>query len=235
MPAIQNSKETIKWLGGVGSTDRGDRVSLNNVAQALVELGEFLIAKAENNLDKNGNRASGKTANSMKLVNLQTNATKMSLDVEIASTYKFLNEGVKGYESGTGKYQFNKPGWGRKKGQKAGSGKVSPMVLAILKWVKNRRIVSKYSAHSSYSDKLKGDKYGATEKKNKQIKALSDAATSQKSLAYAIATNIKKKGIKPTYFFSGKNYSAVESTQKEQKKRFAKAFKLDIIENLKSN
>jgi len=212
MPAIQNSKETIKWLGGVGSTDRGDRVSLNNVAQALVELGEFLIAKAENNLDKNGNRASGKTASSMKLVNLQTNATKMSLDVEILSSYKFLNEGVKGVESGSGKYAF-KTKYPNKK-----------MAGEIKKWLRVRKIVSKYSPVSK------------TEAKNKKIKRMVDSADGRLTgLSYAISTNIKKHGIKPTYFFSGKNYSAIEATQREQKKRFAKAFKLDIIENLKSN
>ena len=210
MPGIQNNKDTIKWLGGIGSSDRGDKVPLNHVATALVELGEFLIVTAENNLDKKGNRATGNTAASMKIVNVQTNATEMSLDIQIASTYKFLNEGVKGVESGSGKYAF-KTKYPNKK-----------MALALLKWVKNRRIVSKYKAISE------------TEEKNKKIKAISDAATSQKALAYAMATNIKKKGIKATYFFSGKSYSAVEATKKEQKKRFATAFKLDIIENLKN-
>lgn len=229
MPGIQNNSSTLKWLGGVGSSDKGDRVSLNHVAQALVELGDFLITEARHNLDKGGNVASGQTSKSMNIENLQTNATKMSIDVVIDSSYKFLDQGVKGYESGTGKFQFKKPGWGRKKGGKP-SGKVSPMVLAILKWIKHRRVVSKYKAHSSYSDNLKGKNYGATEKKNKSIKAASDAATSQKSLAYAIATNIKKRGIKPTYFFT----KAVKATEKEQRKRFAQAFKLDIIENLKN-
>jgi hypothetical protein len=212
MPGIQNSNSTLKWLGGVGSTDKGDRVSLNNVATALVELGEFLIVKAERNLDKKGNRATGKTASSMKLVNLQTNATKMSLDVEIISTYKFLNDGVKGVESGTGKYAF-KSKYPNKK-----------MAGEIKKWLRVRKIVSKYAPISK------------TESKNKKINKMVQSADGKLTgLSYAIATNIKKKGIKPTYFFSGKNYSAVEMTQKEQKKRFAKAFKLDIIENLKSN
>lgn len=223
MPGIQNNKDTIKWLGGIGSTDRGDKVPLNHVATALVELGEFLIVTAENNLDKKGNRATGNTAASMKIVNVQTNATKMSLDIQIASTYKFLNEGVKGYESGSGKYQFKKPNWGRNTGQKSGKGKTPEIVLAIKKWLRVRRIVSKYAPISK------------TESKNKKIKKLVDSADGRLTgLSYAIATNIKKKGIKATHFFSGKSYSAVEATKREQKKRFATAFRLDIIENLKN-
>lgn len=224
MPAIQNNKNTLKWLEGVGSSDRGDQVSLNNVATALVELGEFLIAKAQNNLQKKGNVASGGISSSMVISNLQTNARKMSLDIEIDSKYKFINEGVNGVEQNRGSKISFKTKYPNKK-----------MALAILKWVKARRVVSKYSAHSAKSDKLTGKNYGATEKKNKSIREMSLKADSQKSLAYAISTNIKKKGIKPTYFFSGKNYSAVEATKKEQKKRFAKAFRLDIIENLNKN
>ena len=211
MPAIQNSSKTIQWLGGVGSDDKGDKVKLNHVATALVELADFLITTAERNLDKKGNRATGNTAASMKAVNLQTNATKMSIDVQILGTYKFLNEGVKGVESGAGKYAF-KTIYPNKK-----------MAGEIKKWLRVRRIVSKYAPISK------------TEAKNKKIKKLVDSADGKLTgLSYAIATNIKKKGIKPTYFFSGKNYSAVEATQKEQKKRFASAFKLDIIEQLKN-
>ena len=222
MPAIQNNSSTIKWLGGVGGITKSDQVSLNHVATALVELSEFLIDKAQNNLQKGGNVASGGISSSIVIGPVETNATKMSLDVMINSEYKFINSGVKGVESGKGKYAF-KTKFANKK-----------MALAILKWIKVRRVVSKYKAHSAISDNLNGKNKGATEKKNKAVKALSDAATSQKALAYAIATNIKKRGIKPTYFFSGKPYSAVEATKKEQKKRYAKAFKLDIIENLKN-
>lgn len=209
MPGIQNNASTIKWLGGVGSSDRGDRVSLNHVAEALIELGDFLITTARNNLDRGGHVASGETSKSMNISNLQTNATKMSIDIEIASTYKFLNSGVKGVESGEGKYQF-KTKYPNEK-----------MAAAIRAWLRKRKVVTKYKAISK------------TERTNKRIakmvKSKDDRLT---GLSYAISTNIKKHGIKPTYFFSGKQFSAVEKTQKEQKKRFAAAFKLDIIENL---
>lgn len=211
MPGTQNSSNTIKWLGGIGSDDRGDRVSLNNVAKSLIELGEFLITKARTNMDRGGHVASGNTSKSMNIENLQTNSTKMSLDVVIDSKYKFLNDGVKGVESGQGKYSFK---------SKYPNAK---MAKAIREWLRKRKVVTKYKAISK------------TEAKNKKIEKLVKSADGKLTgLSYAISTNIKKHGIKPTYFFSGKSYSAVEATKKEQKKRFAQAFKLDIIENLKN-
>ena len=219
MPGIQNSKKTLDFLGTIGSTDRGDGVTLNNTAAALVELAEFLITEGRRNLEKNGNTATGETATSMIAGPLQTNTNKMHIDISIASTYKFLNDGVKGVEGGTGKYQFKTKRVSKK------------MALAILKWIKRRRVVSKYKAYSSKDQGFKGRQVGKTERKNKAIKALSNSAESQKSLAYAIAANIKKKGIRPTKFFT----NAIEATKRERKERFAKALKLDIIESLNSN
>lgn len=203
MPGIQNKKSTLDFLGTLGISG-GDDVKLGHTAQALVKLAEILIGAAEDNLDKNGNRATGKTASSMKIENLQTQTTKMSLDVVIDKNYKFLDMGVQGTEGGKGKFKF-KTKYPNKK-----------MALAILKWLKVRRIVSKYKPISK------------TESKNKRLKKLSGSSNSQKSLAYAIATNIKKKGIKPTHFFS----DAIKTAKEQQKKVIGDAFRLDIIESL---
>lgn len=202
MPGIQNSKGTLSFLDGLGTKDRGDKVEFNNVGAALVELADFLITEARGNMDKNGNTATGQTASSMKASDVKTNATKLQVDISIDSTYKFLDQGVKGVEGGTGKYQF-KTKYPNKK-----------MALAILKWVRKRGIATKYKAISK------------TEEKNQRIKSLIKKSDNLKGLAYAISTNIKKKGIKPTKFFT----KAIEATKKEQKKRFAEALKLDIIE-----
>lgn len=202
MPGIQNSKGTLSFLDGLGTKDRGDKVEFNNVGAALVELADFLITEARSNMDKNGNTATGQTASSMKASDVKTNATKLQVDISIDSTYKFLDQGVKGVEGGTGKYQF-KTKYPNKK-----------MALAILKWVRKRGIATKYKAISK------------TERKNQRIKRMIKKSDNLKGMAYAISTNIKKKGIKPTKFFT----KAIEATKKEQKKRFAEALKLDIIE-----
>lgn len=202
MPGIQNSKGTLSFLDGLGSNDRGDKVEFNNVGAALVELADFLITEARGNMDKKGNTATGGTAKSMKASDVFTNATKLQVDISIDSTYKFLDQGVKGVEGGTGKYQF-KTKYPNKK-----------MALSILKWLRKRGVATKYKAISK------------TERKNQRIKNMVKKSDNLKGMAYAISTNIKKKGIKPTKFFT----KAVEATKREQKKRFADALKLDIIE-----
>lgn len=206
MPGLQNSKSTLDFLGTIGTTDRGDSLLLNNTARALVDLAGFLIETATDNLQKKGNMATGETASSMKIKNLDLTAPKMSLDVEILSTYKFLDQGVKGTEGGSGRYQFRSKKVGKK------------MAMAILRWLKRRAAGgrTKYRAVSK------------NERKNKKIFKAVSSAKSREALAYAVATSIKKKGIKRTLFFT----NAIKATQKEQKKMLGAALKVDIINSL---
>jgi hypothetical protein len=209
MPGIQNSKQTLDYLGTIGSTDRGDGVTLGNSAKALVQLAAIIIGDASDNLEKAGHVATGGTISSMKARDIVVNGTNMSLDIEIASTYKFLDQGVKGVESGQGKYSFK---------TKRPSAK---MAKAILKWIKTRAL----------SGKIKYKAVSKNEGKNKKLNKVLSEAKNREALSYAIATNIKKKGIAPTKFFS----KAIASARKEQKKLFADALKLDIIESLNNN
>ena len=209
MPGIQNSKSTLDFLGALG-TRRGD-VVIEKSAQGLVKLAAFLIEKASNNLERKRNVATGDTISSMKVVNLDFTGTKLSVDVQILSTYKFLDKGVKGTEGGTGKYKFKVPfPSGRKTGKK------SKFFEAIYKWVQIRNIRG--------TQARKYRPYGKAEQKDVNINAT-------KSAAFAITANIKKKGIRPTFFFT----NAVKDTQKQAKKIIGQGFKLDIIQNLKLN
>ena len=205
MPGVQNRKDTLDYLGTIGSDDRGDSLQLSNSAAALVTLAGVIIGEATDNLDRNGNTATGNTASSMKALDIVTKGTSFELDIEIASTYKFLNDGVKGVESGTGKYSFKT----KRPNEK--------MAKAIRAWLRVRKVVTKYKAINK------------TERKNKRINKLVQSADGRLTgLSYAIATNIKKKGIKPTKFFT----KAVATARIEQKKLFADALKLDIVESL---
>lgn len=208
MPAggKQNSNEVLEFLGGLGTTDRGDKTPLNNTAKALIELGEFLIKKASDNLQNKGHVASGGTISSMKIVNLDTKTMGMSLDIQILDTYKFLDQGVKGTESGKGKYAFKNAHPNKK------------MADAILKWAKKR----------SLSGKTKYTPKGTVEAKNVELNKKQSGSGNLQSMAYAMATNIKKHGIERTLFFT----DAVKDTKAHQKKVYANAFKIDIIENL---
>ena len=209
MPGIQNSNKTLDFLNTLGTTDRGDQISFNNTTKALVELAGFLIEKATDNLQKKGNIATGNTASSMKIVNLDLRSRKKSLEVEILSTYKFLDQGVRGTHGGQGKYSFKTKFASRK------------MMLAILAWLKRR----------AAGGKIKYKSVSRSERKNKSINKAVTGAKSREALAYAVATNIKKKGIKRTLFFS----NAIRDTRKEQVKKFGQAFKLDIIQTLSKN
>lgn len=200
--AKQNSAEVLAFLDTIGSEDRGDNVSLNNVATELVNIADEIITKASDNMDRKGNVATGGTISSMKVDNIQVNGKKYSLDILIDDNYKFLDQGVRGVDgSGKGKFKFKYANPSKKH------------VDAIQKWLKRRGVVSKYKAIS------------ANERKNKRIKKIG----SDRSAAYAVAKSIKKKGIKPTYFFT----NAVRDVQKETVKRLGKAFEADIIETLK--
>lgn len=208
MPGIQNSKATLDFLGTIGTTDRGEGLPLNATAKALVELGGFLIEEATNNLEKKGNVATGNTASSMKIVNVDLDGPVKSLDVEILGTYKFLDQGVKGVGGvGQGKYAFKTKRPSKK------------MAGAILKWLKKRSI----------SGKIKYKGVSRNERKNKRINKAVSSAKSRESLAYGIAGKIKRDGIKPTYFFT----NAIKSTEKKRKEMLGNAFKIDIINSLK--
>jgi hypothetical protein len=78
-------------------------------------------------------------------------------------------------------------------------------------------------------DKVKYKAKSRNEQKNKRLHRAVKSSNDLKSLSYAIAINIKKKGIKPTLFFT----RAVAATQAQQKKLLGNAFKLDIINSLK--
>lgn len=207
MPGIQNSNSTLDFLGTIGTKDRGD--AMPETAKALVELAGFLIETATDNLERKGHIATGDTASSMKAVNLDLTGTKTSIDVQILSTYKFLDQGVKGTKSGNGKYQFKNNFVGKK------------MKSAILKWLKKR----------SLSGRIKYKAVSTNERKNKRINKAVNAVKSRESFAYAVATNIKKYGIDRTLFFT----NAVKATQKESRKRFAAALKIDIINSINGN
>ena len=53
MPILSGNKQLqAAQLDNLGSTDRGDKVTLSNSAQVLVKMADFLITEAQKNLDK---------------------------------------------------------------------------------------------------------------------------------------------------------------------------------------
>lgn len=207
MPGIPSGKKQLALAGldSLGSNDRGDSLELSETAKALVDIAYCVVSTAQDNLDKDGSVATAELESSIQAENIKIDGTSLSVDIVLLDRYKFINDGVKGVESGKGKYQF-KTIYPSKK-----------MATAILKWVRKRGIATKYKAISK------------TERKNKRIKKMIEESDNLKGMAYAISTNIKKKGIKPTKFFT----KALKGCTDNLPDVIAKGYKLDIINSLK--
>ena len=96
--------------------------------------------------------------------------------------YDYVNKGVKGTVGGpSSEYTFNNKFPNR------------AMAASIFSWMNKRRKMAR-------NDDQKYN-LSATQKKNKKVLKMVSETTRAKSLAYAVAVNIKKKGIKRTGFF----------------------------------
>lgn len=208
MPILSGNKQLeAAGLDLLGTNDRGDALPTDNVQLTLIRMAESIISKAQANLNRTGSEATGQLEKSLHFKDAVFEGNKMIVDVMILERYKFIDSGVNGVEKSHGSpYSFK-----NKYANKA-------MATELLKWMRVRgRRAMKYKGISR------------TERKDKAIKKRTAKADDLKALAYATAVSIKKKGIKPTKFFT----KAVKSTEKEFKKEIAAGFKLDIINAFK--
>lgn len=208
MPIMGGKKQLeAASLEELGSNDRGDKVTLGASAQVLVNMADYLITQAENNLNKSGAQATGELESSMSARDIEIDGSKMYLDIEILDRYRFTDEGVNGVENSQGsKYSFKtkRPSVGMKN--------------SIKRWLRIRgNRAMKYKAISR------------TERRDQSINRLRKKTDSQESLAWAVSTSIKKKGIKKTKFFT----NAVKATERQFRSEIARGFKIDIINSLK--
>lgn len=208
MPILSGNKQlAAAGLDFLGTNDRGDALPTDNVQATLLRMAESVVVKAQANLNRSGATATGDLESSLHYEDVKFEGTKMFVNVLILDRYKFTEHGVNGLENSVGSpYSFKtkKPSIGMKN--------------SIKSWLRQRgKRAMKYKAISR------------TERKDQGIKRMKAKADSQDGLAWAVATSIKKKGIKPTKFFS----KAVKVTEKEFKKEIAAGFKLDIINAFK--
>jgi hypothetical protein len=208
MPIIGGNKQLeAAGLDLLGTNDAGDALPTDNVQATLLRMAESVISKAQANLNRSGAEATGELEKSLHFEDVKFEGTKMYVDVLVLERYKFTDQGVNGVEKSHGSPYSFKTKYANKK-----------MATELLKWMRVRgRRAMKYKAISK------------TERKDKSIKRKTAKSDDLKSLAYATAVSIKKKGIKPTKFFT----KAVKSTEKEFKKELAAGFKLDIINAFK--
>ena len=200
------SKNQIKALrdGFLDKIEGGDYSVVNKDELPLLEkvLYEYGIAfndAIQKNLEKSGSIASGKLAEpSFPVVKKFGTKYVMYLGYPTGSEqikyYDFVNKGVKGYKSGKPNntpYAFKNPYPNKK------------MAKSILTWLSESK--SKVSADNVNTNRKGG--ISATENKRQSLKKVLSGTDKKKSLAYAISTSIKRKGIEQTKYFD----KAIES------------------------
>lgn len=180
--------QTLDKLGN----DRSDYAGLNELPstkQIIILSAANFIEKVKENLQKQGKVSSGNLEDGITQGDLIEDKSGMEIDLGYLNSdsaskyYDYVNKGVTGYGSGkpSSPYGFK-------------SLKVSKdMVKSILQWYRKRGNAARRE------DQVK--KLSSTQRKNKRLKKQVDAAKDLKSLAYATAVSIKKKGIRKSAFF----------------------------------
>ena len=205
----QESFLKSKKLELIGSDDfEYEEISFDATSQALLNAALDYCLTAQDKLRAVDRVGSGALLESIVPTQIEIHGTIFSIGVELVSYYKFVDQGVKGWQSGGGNspFQFKPPGH---------SGvKKSKFVDSIKKWlISNGKATRTAPVKSSMRDS-----------KRKQAAKL-DATTRS---AIIIAAQIRRRGLEPTNFWT--------DTEKEMitklKDKFGLALKIDIINNI---
>jgi|GEM_PF-1558428 len=180
------------------------------VEDALSAVAANFIQQAINNLNASDRNASGKLEGSITPTEIIRTVKGMSIDVMINDYYKFIDKGVKGWQSGTpnSPYSFKKPDGSKHKGER------SLMVEALKGWLK-----------SELRKRSGGENAHPISRREKRRKKITDAKT---QTAIVVAGIIRRKGLKKTNFWT----KATNSIQKDLKETVGQAFKVDIINSI---
>lgn len=161
-----------------------DLTKLPLMEQLLIQSAANFIIKVQENINALGISDTGALSDDISEGELTKQGGKYSIEVgypsnsKAAKYYDFVNKGVKGIKSGTpnSPYSFKTLGVS------------SAMQNNILSWVKRNNI--------------RGDvAITKRQAKRQSLSTMVSQASNQKSLAYAIAKGIKKKGLKKTGYF----------------------------------
>lgn len=197
------------FFDGLGGSKDG--IKPKKSLAALYQLAGGLVVDAQKNLDSSNRTATGALHSSIKVLDPRVvNGVKVVVDIELLDYYRFVDAGVKGTQSGSSSKGY------------AYTTKMPP-VNVIRKWL------------------IKEGIKGRQDKKYKNLKLDSKAASrrdtfrksiteTSRSVAFAIARSIQKKGLKRTNFFS----KAIRTTEAKADKELSKGFKIDIINSLPS-
>lgn len=203
----KSQKNNIIWLDQIGSSKSSFApVKLNHIEKALYTLAAKFKTLAEDNLSVQDAVNSGKLGDSIQWDEVEFMGGKYTVSIKVLDYYKFIDQGVRGTESGSSKggFQF-KSKYPSKK-----------MMEAIRKWVirEGLKVRTKPARNSPLGQERKGSRFKNVDKTS--------------SLAYAIATNIKKKGIRGTDFFT----DAGKKIEKDFREQANEVFEIAIINEI---
>lgn len=188
---LQDELVNDSFLDDLGN-DRTDYAGLNELPttkQIIILSAANFIQKVKENLQKQGKISSGNLEDGITSGELIEGKGSYEIDLGYRSEdsaskyYDYVNKGVQGFSSGkpSSPYSFKNL-------------KVSAQFAkSILLWYRKRGNAARRE------DQKK--KLSATQRKNKRLKKQVDASKDLKSLAYATAVSIKKKGIRKSGFF----------------------------------
>lgn len=197
--AKQIEAEVLAFLDTIGEDSAAfqEATSMKGMEKMIILSAANFILKVQENLNKAGKIDTGGLSTQITQGELINTGTGYELEIgypagsKAAKYYDFVNKGVRGTISGQpadSPYSFknDRPG--------------SSMTTAIAGW---------YRRHASYGRK-ETQKTGlsAVQRKRKNLSKMVDANKRLRSLAYATAINIKRRGLKKTGFFD----KAVESS-----------------------
>lgn len=205
------------FLDDLGSGKEGPGMPV--VEGILAAAAQSLIEDAVRNLDAAGAVATGQLAGITFQITRNDAAYTLAIGYPAGSPaaeyYDFVNLGVQGLDANPAPgspYAFRTRKVSRK------------MANDIMQWYKQQ------GRGAANVKKPKTGKLGVLESKRKGLKDTIDKAKDLKSLAYATAVNIKKKGRKPTHYF---NNAVLDNLGPGLRDALAVALKAEVIIELR--
>ena len=182
--------------------------TLDNVQNVLYNLAALYVQTAVDNLNKADRVGAGILSDSIVASPVQILGKVYSVEISLASYYKFVDQGVNGWNQSQGS-QFNFKHYTGKSGKKS-----SAMVAAIQKWL--------------ISEGLQATAVNA--KKTPFNRERKQASITDRSLGAAISITkaIRKRGLKASHFWTDAEATVAKSAQE----LFSEAIRVDIIESL---
>lgn len=220
----QLEAEVLGFLDTIGAEKSEFKRSTNGlkgIEYYLTLAATNFVLKVQDNLNKQGKVDTGNLVEELEQTAVSQNANTLSITIgypsqsEAAKYYDYVNKGVRGYKS----QQPNSPYSFKEKRPLPSKG----MVLNIAKWLRRNASIGRMTKENTIITK--------GQRKQKSLSKMVDENKRFKSLAFAVAKSIKKKGIKRSGYFDDaiQQYFGPEFSQ-----RVSKIVGREIIINVKA-